>query len=243
MSQDYGPNDHRKAFELYRECRNLRHVSESLGINYSTIHRWQSAGFACTCPWHNWKVRLEEVDAGENAKLSLNPLQALDPIQVDQAVRGEEVSKRESLLTRSDIERLSQLEFLWSKFYYEITGIVLDVSTLIEASDSQTPLTDKMQEGYLRRGLTSKNAESATRTLLAIGKEIEEIKERLGLSSAARSGDVSKEEGNSAPQEMSLEDLRSAKKLLENTPSDKLKAMADILKSEEIAKRGLHVDG
>lgn len=236
-AKNYGINEHRRAFELYKELRTLAAVSEKMEIPYSTIQRWNSANFSCPCPWHNWPLLMQKVDSGEDAVLSLSPLQQMDPLMVDAAVRGEDLPKRETILTRSDLERLGELEFLWAKFYYEITGIVLDVSTLIDAGGLDTKeATDEMTKKYLRGGLPCKSADTATRTLLAIGHEIEEVKERLGLTTAARKGDVTKE--STEKQEMTMDDLHRIKEMLANTSPDKLKAMKDLMASEERALQG-----
>ena len=60
MSQNpnYGPEDHQRAFELYRDCGSLFQVSESTGIGYKAIKNWSGPSRKCTCPYHDWDTKL-----------------------------------------------------------------------------------------------------------------------------------------------------------------------------------------
>jgi hypothetical protein len=238
----YTPDDHRRAFEAYYRLRNAREVADSLGIPYVTVTRWQGKNVTCSCPWHNWKDLVAQREVVDAAKLTLP---SPDPLATDALLRApmgtivgtdaQSVADSRALqsqIVRSDAERLMQLEFLWSKMYYDLTGLVVDHSALVEASAGMSE-TQESQVAAYTRGLRCKTADAALRALLQIADKIEELKAKLGLEGKPKESPA--EAAAKKDVQSSLAELRQMRDMLISMPPDKLEMLKQVYESEQRA--------
>lgn len=56
MGTKYKPDDHKRAFGLYRELGSYYAVSKEPGMpSRDTLMRWSRPNFACKCGFHGWE--------------------------------------------------------------------------------------------------------------------------------------------------------------------------------------------
>lgn len=208
MPSPHDSEKHKQAYDLYVDLKSYRQVAEVMGVEHHTIRRWSVGDINCDCPFHNWDALLAEKRQAENTRAALVATGITDPLDIEQALLDQEpchqvpavvedaeiatsddliVGQRRKLSWKatlaSDLLRISQLELLWAKFYFALTGVILDHSVLIEQIGGNFN-ADKIQEYLLdetRGGLQPSNAEQCLRCLLMVSKQIDEFKERLGL--------------------------------------------------------------
>ena len=235
----YTQTDHKRAFEEFVQNRNYSSCAKLIGCNWETVRKWSDPEFNClfACPWHGWNKLLEERERAHHARMELLNQGNHDPVDHDRAIRGElartdhERRTGEYLtqvahveIVRSDIERLQHWEYLWSKVYYDATGMVADWRQFrgINGAD-QLEIENKLRE-HLRVGLHATSLEQCVRMLATIQEHIDKLQ-----GATRRSPSVSTSDGKIA----SLEELREMRKMLRNTPKKKLETVVTVLRSGE----------
>jgi hypothetical protein len=264
----YTKDDHERAFQLYFEHRTYQKVADEMGIDYGTVLRWAKEDFDCThpgCNYHGWDKLIEEKDRAIEARLKLYDEIDLDPVHHDQAVRGvvtqpdltgdlTEQEKRRRIaeadrrhkviesLVRSDLERLAQWEWLWSKIMFHATGMVLDYNAIVGVDGS--PMSEEEVRKLLGRGLKTTTMEGAVRALKEVQSQIEILKEKIGLQKKVGNEDIGTgQTTDDSRPEMTIEDMRNFKELLENTPPEKRALLVKLFKADERALQVLSHGG
>lgn len=238
----YGSEHHKQAFEIWREARTFTRVGEMMDIGLDTVRAWSKADFNCLqgCQWHNWEKLVADEALALSRRMQLYEEGNVDPIAHNVAtqdvMRSDErnpklqKARREVMdkLVRSDLERAAQWELLWSKVYFQVTGICLDHRTVIvEGKDVQTG------ELYAQ-GLKVTNMEGGIRALFTVQSQIDKLKERMGVYKS----DVKKDEDEKVGEKdfdvetLSIEEVRKFQQLVENTPPDQLELLKRMLKRE-----------
>lgn len=217
----YTAEHHRTAFETWYETRNYSTAAKSVDANYLTPRRWAEDDFDCphNCPYHNWARLMEERDAALQVRHNLIERGNLDPVQHDLAMRqaiSEPGPKGQNppvmQIIRSDMERLQHWELLYSKVYFDLTGVALDYGSIKE---------DDVREQY-RMGLHVTNAEAGIRMLKTIQEQIDTLQgadrrsQRVNSSTPAR-------------EQLTLQQLRKMRELAQNTPPQKLQTMMTVV--------------
>ena len=161
---------------------------------------------------------------------------------LSQAERQDAIDKAEKRrkvvesLVRSDFERLAQWELIWSKLIFQITGQVLDFSALVDVSGNQ--LSEEELRKVLGLGLKLTTMESGVKALQNCQRNIEDLKEKIGLRKKTGTEQIGTGQslgGTTSRPEMTLEDLRNFREILENTPPEKRSSLAKMLRSEDNA--------
>lgn len=230
----YNADHHRAAFEAYYKRRNFVDASEAAGCNYGTVIRWASVDFQCEafCPWHDWDKLIRERDSVLSGQIELIEAGNYDPLAHDEAIRSGLSSLRPGVkqtllgMIRSDVERIAQLEYLWSKYYYDVTGQALTYSAHKE----------KTLEVEFKKGLRAETAKEGMAILTGLLDQIEKLKVRAGLVDSEgrdKSNNAIIQDENKPPPPMSLSDLRETMSRLENTNPEELAAMTSMLKKEK----------
>jgi len=243
--------DHKKAFDLFYELRAYQTVAKEMGIDTHTIRRWSTLEAKCSCPWHNWDALIEEKQAALNARLNLIEQGEYDPIAHEQALmnvdtrieipekRKEQLRSSDKVMVRSELERMTQLEYLWSKLFYEATGIITDHSILVDSSGDT--LSDKLKEEYFAKGLSARNLEGCVKCLKDIAGQIDDIKKALGIHKRTIATETENDpSGNGKVQlkseeqkELTMDELRHLQQVLRNSDPEKMRAMVTALKADE----------
>jgi len=220
----YTEEHHRTAFETWYETRNYSAAAKAVDANYLTPRRWSEKDFDCphNCPYHNWGLLMEERDSALQVRHDLIADGNLDPVQHDIAMR-EAVSspgprgKNPPVMQviRSDLERLQHWELLYSKVYFDLTGLALDYGTLKE---------DDARQQY-RMGLHVTNAEAGIRMLKTIQDQIDALQgaDRRNTTSAKRP----------EREQLTLQQLQKMRQLAKNTPPQKLQTMMMVVDAED----------
>jgi hypothetical protein len=247
----YTINDHKKAFELFYQLGSMNAVSRDLGIDNHTIRRWADGDGGCSCPWHNWDALVREKDEIINARIGLLENDQYDPVAHEQAIlnydphKGTEISEERLLqirratkvMVRSDAERLTQLEYLWSKVFYHATGIVTD-HTIFMDEQSGNMMEDALREEYFKRGMDPKNLEGCIKCLNDLMEQIDEVRRSLGLKKGGLGGGQAsatpeKVDADKVNKELTLDELREFRKLLASEEPAKVKLMLEALKADD----------
>lgn len=221
----YTAEQHRTAFETWYETRNYSAAAKSVDANYLTPRRWATEDYDCqyNCPYHSWNRLMDERDAALQVRHTLIQQGNLDPVQHDIAMRqavSDPGPKGQNppvmRIIRSDLERLHHWELLYSKVYYDLTGLALDYGSIKE---------DYARKQY-QMGLHVTNAESGIRMLKTIQEQID-----LLQGSDRRSQRVSS--ASPAREQLTLQQLRKMRQLAQNTPPQKLQTMMSVVVAED----------
>lgn len=258
----YTPEHHEQAFYLYQEYGTFSAVAETLDMDIATISRWSRDSYDCSypgCVWHGWDRLIEEKDRAVESRLQLYDQGILSPTAHDQAVREAvdpdaahlsmvearklqlEVDRRRRVmenLVRSDFERLSQWEFIWSKVIFHVTGEVLDFESLVNKDGDSLSMED-MRE-HLGRGLKISSLEAGIRSLKDIQKQIEYLKEKIGVQKTFRGEDIGTEQQIEQTEELpklSVEDIRNFQEMLRNTSPEQQAVLIKMVQADEMAVR------
>lgn len=227
-----------------------------MGVNQATLRRWRGKDFSCSCPWHNWDELVVQREHALKERMDLlddgieDPVQhhnALMNIDTDQPLTEEESRRvrKELTIIRSDLERIKQLERLFSKLYFHATGIVLDYDTLLDL-DENMETEDDVREFLLddtRGGLQPKNLEGCVRVLLSVMEKINELKVELGIRgrtrvSTSKDGDGEVKEETRTVEEnrpVTINDLRSIRDQIVSMPREAVEAMANEIRARDEA--------
>ncbi len=254
---NYSINDHKKAFELFYALDSMNAVSRELGIDGHTIRRWAGTDFGCSCPWHNWDKLVLEKDQILDAQIGLLGEGNYDPIAQENAIlnydprtsalevdaeKTLQIRRATKIMVRSDAERLTHLEYLWSKVFYHATGIVTDHTLFLDEQGGM--LDEKIREEYFKKGADPKNLEGCIKSLGDINSMIEELKRSLGF----KKGGIGGGSATSTPEkaaaiveekELTLEELRHYAQVIKSQNPEKIKAMVAVIKSEQTVEETL----
>lgn len=260
-NKKYTEKDHERAWEIYFEHRTYQSVADQMGVDYATVTRWSKDDYKCKyagCAWHGWDRMIEERDMVVTARLNLYEEGNLNPAAHDNALREAilsgpahrdlasvseeerrrrliEVDRRKKILetlVRSDFERLAQWELIWSKIIFQLTGQVLDVKVLVDSEGD--PLDEEEIRKILGRGLKSTTLEGAVRSLKEVQDQVDKLKERLGVQKKVANEDIGPQtEASDEHAELTIEDMRQFKDLLDNTPPDKKELLIRMFKADQ----------
>jgi hypothetical protein len=257
----YTAEHHEQAFYLYQEYHTFSAVAEVLNMDLTTISRWSRDSYDCAypgCVWHGWDRLVEEKDRAVESQLQLYDKGILSPTAHDQAIREAvdpdaaqlsmvearklqlEVDRRRRVmekLVRSDFERLSQWEFIWSKVIFHVTGEVLDFESLV-GKDGDCLSVEDMRE-HLSRGLKLTTLEAGIRALKDIQKQIEYLKEKIGVQKKFGDEEIGTEQTEPTEErpQLSMEDIRNFQELLRNTPPEQQAVLIKMVQADENALR------
>lgn len=260
-NRKYTDEDHRRAFEIYWQTRVLRRVSDEMGLDFATVKSW-SGEYACTyaCPWHNWdRIRIER-EAGIDARLKSMEMGIVDPVQQSAALEAAvaaadtsawdpdrlsqpmlpQIRERQQVvesMVRSDLERASQWELLYSKIFFQLTGIALDHRLFVK--DGQ-PVTEEELKQVFEKGLTLKNMDNGIKALALVQDRIDQLRERMGVYSRKPSAvpppqAPQKAIENQTPEKLGIEELRRLNALLRQTPKEQVQALVAMSQAENVA--------
>lgn len=242
----YSASDHQRAFEVYYTSKVWSRVSDVIGCTYATVFRWADKSFPCQegCPWHGWEELIKERDRvlhAQMAAMDTGGLIAADRASIE-TTKQMTVKKRQAIfqLLKSDVDRIAHLELLYSKTFYELTGIPLDKNFF---QDRDGNLID-MDQIY-GQGKTVRDLEAGMRTLSLIMDQIDQLKVRAGLvdESGQDKSHLQLETGDPKDRPLSLHDLREMKHRLENTSPEQLQAMKAIIDADSKAIAGVESVG
>jgi hypothetical protein len=219
----YCAEDHKKAFDIYYETRNMKEVERQVGANYNTIHRWRSHDFRCAenCPFHNWDKLIDERDAALQTRASMIEAGNFDVVEHSKAMQdsltvpafGEDKPAPLLEYIVTDCEKMAQWVFLRNKVWYDLTGIPIDYGQL---------KSDEAREQY-RCGLHFTNAEKALKALVLID-------EQLDILHGVQAPDA-RDGREHAKKQLSIEELRKLKTVASSSP-ESLRAMLKVVKND-----------
>ena len=227
MTRQYTAEEHKAAFGIWSETRNLTQAARSVGSDWGTVKRWAQPDFKCSenCPWHGWERLLDERERALAAKLALINKGEYDPVEHDKALR-EAVANQEApkvlaidTIIRSDLERVSQLELLWSKVFYDITGIVTDWKHFRNGGADGIIEDERLRDslkGVLRGGLHTTSMKDGVGMLKTLRSEIEAI---VGNARTAANQTPIEEE------QASREELRRLRQMVKTLSPEELKSL------------------
>lgn len=265
-NRNYGAVEHQRAFEVYYETRTYAAVQRELDIDFTTVKRWESADYECpqSCPWHNWEKLLEERTRALSNQLDLYDQGIFDPVAHDKAIR-DAICQEESLapidrkdvrtlaqrqrvvagIVRSDLEKLSQWEFLWGIIYYKLTGLAVNHRVFLKDGEPYNVEGD-IQDYYENRvPLKIKDLPSGIKALMDVQSQIETMKKNLGVYAKieeTKSEAQKKEEAVQEKKSVSIEDIRNIRHLLENTSPEQLALIRDLVKADDAAFDALLIE-
>lgn len=230
----YGADDHKKAFEVWLETRNMSAVRRALEVEgkqpaYQTAYSWATPEFMCPdgCPYHNWDKLISDRERAALAQAACIVRGDYSPVSQEMAMvkaveAGGETSKDRILavtsLVRSSRERIGMWEYIWAKIAQDLTGFAVDPNLLLKKD--LTNSEEAILSSLLNRGLHCTNMEQAVRTLAIVEDRIKEHSEALGLNGAKKDEDEKKD-----TSQLTLDEVRRVLALVEKDPGA-LKRMA-----------------
>lgn len=250
MARIAAPNTaaaHKEAFEIYARTQNFTKVSEEMGETYSLILSWAKEGYRCqfACPFHNWPELLKERTKVLSTQVSLLE-NKVDDAEVRRVVAESQVNKtpqklevKNSLLkvVKSDLERLAQLEVLYNKTYFALTGIPLAVGEM-ELGEHKIHL-----EEMYSQGMNPGDWDSGLKSLDKILTQIDNLKKRLGLVAEAETANPNNPEKPPEDKPVTIAELLKIKQRLADTDPGTLAVLASQVRKEEQALEVLTTNG
>lgn len=249
----YTPADHQKAFELWHESRNLSKVAELIGCEYTTIRDWRLDTYTCRwhCPWHGWERISNERQMALEARFKLVEAGNVDPVAHSNAMMAAVENKNGEqpdsytrrlmavdTIVRSDLEVISHFELLYGKLFQQITGLTIDhggIHGLPEKGDRYKQLEILYNNGTLK----AKGLEDAIKSMMAVRDFIKKLQEDLGIKKHTQHQDtatrviVEDPEVAEANKELTIEELRKFRGMLEHTPPDKIEQVKQMMKADD----------
>lgn len=228
MPRVYTSAEHRTAFNIWCKTRNLTEVARHFECDWGTPKRWMQPDYPCVfnCPWHGWPELVAEKERAHSAKILLLNRGVVDPAAHDKAIREAVVDLSAprvvavDALVRSDLERVGQLEFIWSKVIYDITGQVTDWRHFRDAGPGGAVTDDEVEgtlKGVLRGGLHVTSLKHGVDMLKTLRAEIEDI---TGNARVAASKTTTVEE-----ERTSREELRRLRHVVKTMSPEELKTL------------------
>lgn len=174
----YTSEEHKEAFEIYYETRTWAAVCRKLNITVPTVMSWSKKDFQCRfgCPYHGWMELIEErrngidrtIAASQTLKRDLTPVEIERIASSDTKTRRTDRKELISRIVRSDFERITHWEILYSKVLYDLTGLVADVPGI----DMAQVLNRMDTRELMRSGLHFTNGDVAVKALAYIQEQI-----------------------------------------------------------------------
>lgn len=141
-NKDYRPKDHRNAYEAWvAQNRSMTKAESQTKVPRQTLYRWAKGTFSCEygCPYHGWDDLSEKEIAAKTARLNLIEKGNHNPVDHAVAMREavhfpvKDTSKNFVLdHVDGDLEMAAQLQLIYNKGFYHITGLALDFPSLYE---------------------------------------------------------------------------------------------------------------
>jgi len=232
--RQYSSEDHKRAYQVWYETRSWARASETLPGNPSnkigTVKNWARPDFDCiaACPWHGWEELAAQQEQQFKARL-LTPQEncGVDTLSLEE--HNDNIGALQELF-RTDIERLSHWEVLYSKAFYYCTGIILPCPHLRDANGE--PCTEEYLREQYNQGIKPTNYETAVRAFSEIQKQVSKLAEQAGL----RQRKARIDDGDSKLiEELTIEEMRRFQQLYENTDPKNRAILAKLFKSEQMA--------
>lgn len=202
-------------------------VEKEMDAEYQTVWRWSLETFHCryNCPWHGWdklkdesnrvmSVKFQKLNEGDFNPASQEAAMAKALAEGDLAPVAQRVVADS---VRADIERIRLWEYLWSKVYYDVTGVALEYSDLRGFKESSTE-DFALKEQY-SKGLRSTRLEAAISLLSLIETNIDRLRHRA--TGGKQPGPMLTVHGEKQPP-MDLHQLRELAASLDTTTIPKL---------------------
>ena len=122
MGTKYKPDDHKRAFELYRELGSFYAVSKEKGMpSHCTLLRWARPSFNCSCGFHGWDALEERISKEVKARSK----------QVGE--QDEQIKPDLEKYVLPDLKKLQIIRTIEKKAFDAImAGIAVDPDTLSE---------------------------------------------------------------------------------------------------------------
>ena len=216
--KQYTREHHKKAYELYREKRNMQQVARDIGCQVQTLYEWRNEEYQCKfgCSFHGWLKLMEEEKEAKTATLQLKKQGNYSLVDHELAMRHtldkpakekrhEDVDVQLDFI-REDFERCADLQYLYNKIFYHLTERPLDFPSLISKVSGE-PVD--VEELY-KQGIKPQTFEGAARILVDLGKEID----RLSGRDEARDKKGSKKDRNVIDVDAEVNDAETIRALL-----------------------------
>lgn len=217
----YNQDHHRAAFDIWYDTRNWTATRKTVGAQFATLKSWASEEYVCkfNCPWHGWDKLIEERDRAMKQRVTLLNDGQYDITSHQQAMEDaigdiRPAGKKDAitLIVHSDLQQISQWQYLYNKVYYNITGMALDYHQMKESQSLM----------HYRKGLMPTSLEGGIKMLETISKRIDVLK---GSHMVSEEPEIKDAKGR--PPKLSLEDLRKIRKLANENPSQAANFMSD----------------
>ncbi len=193
----HSTEQHKRAFELFYDLRTINAVSAELDIDTHTLRRWKTGEINCPCPYHNWDALVQERELALSKRIDLLDQGIVDPLSHEQALLDLDPSRTPPMtemqksavrpagkvMDRSDLERLSHLEFIYAKLFFHITGCIIDHGALVDLTGEPFDLA-RCEKYFSEKGLEPRNLEQCVKTLIVVTQQISELREEMGLRKA-----------------------------------------------------------
>lgn len=231
-------------------------TARQLTCEYSTIRKWMLDTFECRygCPWHGWDRLERERQAALEARFKLVEAGNVDPVAHNEAMLAavqqgptepqDSYSRRVravDAIVRSNLEIISHFELLYAKVFQQATGLSLD-----HAGIHGLPVGDRHQQLralYDCATLKTNNMDSAVKTMIMLRDTIARLQADLGLKKlSGYQPDVTtkvEEVEEEAPQELTIEELRKFREMLEHTPADKVDILKKLMRSDDASVKAI----
>jgi hypothetical protein len=223
----FDQSHHKQAFEIWYDTRNWSTVAKKIGMDWSTSKRWAAADYNCkdNCPWHNWDMLMQERDRALAARDILLLDGVTDPLEHERVMKDAiaanttlQVQKATMDIVRSDTERLQLWEYLFSKIYFDATGIPVDWRVFRSLEPGANLEENVKLVEALRRGMHCTSFEQCIRTLKVCQEQIDALRGRTIKQEQKKEEEVE-------PNSISIDELRRMQHLVDSTPPDKLRGM------------------
>lgn len=241
-SKTYTASLHKEAFEIYCRTHLVSKVEIELDIPYATALAWYREGFKCPfgCPYHNYTALLEERTRVLKGQVKLlesgiddeDARRIAAESQLNQTTNKLAVKNSLLKVVKSDLERLAQLELLYNKVYFAITGIALVVGEL-DLGDQKI----RLEEMYAQ-GMNTTSFDSGMKSLLTILGQIDVLKKRLGLISDDN-GDAPDTKREEEAKPLDLKDLQKLKQQFVKTEPEELAVMLSQMEKDQRDKQAV----
>ncbi len=212
----------------------MSRVSEELDITPPTIQRWSRADYVCKagCQWHGWEELLRHETKRDLATLDIAPPEPPPPpalLPVPGAVISEIEATQDAIrsISKSDIERLCDLEYLYSMIYYDLTNLPVKCKALRDSEGKSRP--DPEVEQIYQMGKKAQSLEAGIRSLSLVMDRIAAIRRTAGLDSAVPTPLSGAPSSDQSSEKMSLEEAREMMKQIKDIPPEKLHLIQQFL--------------
>lgn len=206
-------------------------AAEAIGDKSSTmmqVSRWSQDDYPCPfhCPWHGW-LKLRDRKQKELSR-TLVPVEEAKTAVVMAANKITTKLQATAVIVRSDLERLSHLEYIYSTIIEDLTGIPVSAPNLVNPATGLVLTPEELKEF---KGLTFKNKESAIRSLALIVDQINRLKAAAGLQSQ-QSQETSVTETAIEKKSLTFDDVKQLQYLYNNTSPEQREALRKLMESE-----------